>query len=61
MKNVDNSKNIEILHTHTHTGILVNKKIKIKYVLRRKYRIELIVRLIVTLTISIICCCLFIV
>ena len=53
MKNVDNSKNVEILHTHTHThthtGILVNKKIKIKYVLRRKYRIELIVRLIVTL------------
>lgn len=51
MKNVDNSKNVEILHTHTHThtGILVNKKIKIKYVQRRKYRIELIVRLIVIL------------
>ena len=47
MKNVDNSKNVETLHTHT--GVLVNKKIKIKYVQRRKYRIELIVRLIVIL------------
>ena len=30
MKKIDGFKNVEILHTHTHTGILVNKKIKNK-------------------------------